>query len=358
MAVSARKAGFADDPVRRCPRTTESSARMFRTLALCLAVTLSAAPARAATCAGSDLLAAMPAADRAALDATVAAAPYPSGNHWRATKGASVIDLVGTFHIHDDRLNSVAARLTPVIAAADALYVEATTEDIARLQSDITRNPALMFITTGPTLPELLAEPDWQALVLQMNARGIPGFMASKFQPWYLMILLSLPVCAMDSMAAKDQGLDFMVMQTAAAQGVPVKALEPYDTVFRIFAVMDQTSQLDLIRSALPMADQAEDMFATMVNTYFSQNHRLLWEFSRRTALSAPGMDPAKAAADFGLMEKVLLTDRNRAWMDVILPAAEGRHIVVAAGAAHLSGPDGILNLISAAGYTLERQPF
>ncbi len=331
---------------------------MFRTLALCLIVTLSAAPVPAATCAGADLLAAMPAPDRAALDAAVAAAPFAQGNHWRATRGASVIDIVGTFHIYDDRLTPVAARLAPVIAGADALYVEATTEDIVRLQSDITANPGLMFITTGPTLPELLAESEWQALVAQMNARGIPGFMASKFQPWYLMILLSMPACAMDSIAARDQGLDFMLMQTAAAQGVPVKALEPYDTVFRIFTVMDKASQLDLIRSALPMADQAEDMFATMVNTYFSQDHRLLWEFSRRTALSAPGIDHAKAAADFALMEKVLLTDRNRAWIDVILTAAEGHRIVVAAGAAHLSGPDGLLNLISAAGYALEPQPF
>jgi uncharacterized protein len=55
-------------------------------------------------------------------------------------------------------------------------------------------------------------------------------------------------------------------------------------------------------------------------------------------------------------MEKALLTGRNRAWMKVILPAAAGHQIVVAAGAAHLSGPDGVLTLLAADGWRMTRQ--
>ena len=159
-------------------------------------------------------------------------------------------------------------------------------------------------------------------------------------------------------MSTQKQGLDAMVMQTAEGAGVPAHGLEPHDAVFRIFSVMDQAAQLDLVRAALPLADQAEDMFATMVSSYFTEDHRLIWEFSRVISLSGPGADPAKTAADFALMEKALLTDRNHAWTAVILPAANDRHIAVAVGAAHLSGPDGLLNLLSQAGYTLERRPF
>ncbi len=312
--------------------------------------------AQAAGCAGRDLIAALPAADRARLDAAVAGDPYAAGNWWRATREGSTIDIVGTFHIDDPRHDALAAKLAPVIAAADTVYLEATEVEMKALQAEMVKRPELIFITTGPTLPEQLRADEWKELSAQVAARGIPPFMASKFQPWYLMVLLGLPPCAMQDMQSESRGLDMRIMQAAKADRVPTKPLEPFDTVFRIFSVMTPAEQLDMVRTLLPMADQAEDMFATLTAAYFRGDHRLIWEYSRMASLAAPGIDPAKAAADFALMEQTLLTGRNRAWAGVILPAAAGRRIVVAVGAAHLSGPEGLLNLLAQAGYRMERQ--
>jgi hypothetical protein len=324
-------------------------------LTLWLAVPAAAQTGTPAACAGRDLIAAMTPAERAPLDAAVAGDPYATGNWWRATLDDSVIDIVGTFHIDDPRHIPVADRLRPVVAAADGVWLEATEAEMKALQADIARDPGLVIITDGPTLPELLSPEDWQTLSEQVAARGIPPFMASKFRPWYLMAILGLPPCAVAAAATAPKGLDQRIMDLAAAADVPTYALEPHDTVFKIFDIMSAAEQLDMVRTMLPMADQAEDMFATLTGAYFRGEHRLIWEFTRAAMFATPGIDRAKAEADFAQMEEVLLNARNRGWIDVILPAAEGRRIVVAAGAAHLSGPEGLLPLLAAAGYKLTR---
>lgn len=331
---------------------------MFFRLSTFVAALFLAGPA-AALCQGRDLLAHLPSMQRAALDRAVANAPFASGNHWRASKPGSTINVIGTFHLHDRRMDARAAGLELVVRAADSVYVEATDAEMQQLQREIGRNPDLLFIPrSDATLREALPEDEWQRLAAEMRARNIPPFMAAKFRPWYVTMLLSMPPCVMEEMLARREGLDRLIMDAAEAAAVPIEPLESFDTVFRIFSDMSQAEQIDMVRTTLALADQAEDMFATMTEAYFAQEHRRIWEFSRLQALAAPDADPAEMAADFAFMEAKLLTGRNRAWMDIILPAAEGRHIVVAVGAAHLSGPEGVLQFLAEAGYRLERLAF
>lgn len=331
---------------------------MFATLrrfALGLCIALSPLPA-AAACQGRDLLATLPGPERAALEAAVAAQPFAVGNHWRATRGGSTIHVIGTFHMFDARMTMHMRKLMPVLHQAGAIYLEATEKEMAELQAAMASRPELMF-TTGPTLPERLTDEEWQQLSAEMQARGIPAFLASKFRPWYVSVLLGVPPCAMDAAGGTSNGLDHLILTAAHEMGTPALPLEPYDTVFRIFENMPDTDEIEMIRASLPLTAMAEDMFAAMVAAYFREDHRMIWEMSR-TMTTARADDPAKAAADFTLLEEALVNSRNRAWMDVILPAAEGRTIVVAVGAGHLAGQQGLLNLLAEAGYSLERQPF
>ena len=308
-----------------------------------------------AQCAGRNLIDQMPAAEKAALVAMVAAQPYPDGNLWHASRGDSQIDLVGTLHLYDPRMQAMMHRIGPLIDGADLVLVEAGPDEMAALQKAATTQPDLLFRPDGPTLPEQLTKAEWKALSAELSARGIPPFLASKFQPWYVSMLLGFPACATSQMTDGPKGLDDLVMQRATAAGVPLQALEPFDTVFRLFAGMSDLEQVDMIRSSLAMASGADDQFATMIDSYFAGQHRLIWEFTRTQATQVPGLDPAQAAADFARMEQALLTGRTVPWMEVLLPAAQGKHVVVAVGAAHLSGEQGLLNMLDLAGYALVR---
>lgn len=363
-----RRAGFAAVAMPACaggtvpmtcrPSPSRKARQMPLRLILMLLGLLAAGPALA-LCQGRDLLAALPSVQARALETAVANAPFASGNHWRASRDGSTVNVIGTFHIFDRRMPGRMANLELVVRAADAIYLEATDAEMAEMQVAITRDPDLLFVPRkGATLPESLNADEWTSLSDEMRARGIPPFMAAKFRPWYVTMLLAVPPCAMEALATEREGLDRLVMDAAEANGVPLRALEPFDTVFRIFGAMSEAEQLDMVRATLPLASQAEDFFATMTEAYLAEEHRRIWEFSRLLTLATPGADPEKMAEDFALMEEQLLYGRNRAWMKVILDAAEGRHIVVAVGAAHLSGDEGLLRLLELAGYRLERQRF
>ena len=321
-----------------------------------LGLALLAAPG-AAACQGRDLIAALPDADRAALMRAADAVPFARGNLWRAERkterGAEVIHLVGTYHFDDPRHEAMMARLAPILDRARVVLVEAGPDEERALAAELLRRPEFMFLTNGPTLPEMLPEADWQALMAAMQARGVPPFLASKFRPWYMAMLLGLPPCAMPDLQRGAKGLDHRLIAAATAKGLPVQALEPFDTLFSIFGRLSMAEEIDMIRASLHLADRAEDMTATLANAYFAGQSWLIWEFSMVQARDAPGMTEADVARQFALAEDVLMVARNRAWVPVLLAAAGKGEVLAAFGALHLPGPDGVLALLQAEGFTI-----
>ncbi len=324
--------------------------RIFATLAALLCLS---APVQA-ECVGQNMIAALSPEDRAALDAMTAKSPYPSGNFWRATRGNQVVNLVGTYHFSDPRHAATMAALTPLITDATTVLVEAGPDEEKALQAHIAKDPSAMLIMSGPTLLEQLPPDDWKTLSDAMTARQIPPFMAAKFKPWYITVMLSIPPCAMAA-AVQANGLDAMVIDAARAANLPVKALEPYDTVFSIFGALSNEDQLAMIKSTLAMEEFGPDFSVTLADTYFSQDSRLIWEFMRLQALALPGYTSEAVEAEFARMEEVLMSKRNRSWIPVIEAAAASGPIFAAFGALHLSGQDGVLALLERKGFALER---
>lgn len=309
-----------------------------------------------AECQGSNLIAAMPAKAQADLRAQADAQPYAVGNYWVATKGPEVIHLIGTYHFNDPRHAATMAKLAPVLAQARTLLVEAGPAEEESLKQRISDDPSLIINMTGPTLPDLMQPDDWKLLSKAISARGIPAIMAAKFRPWYVSMLLSIPVCGMAEQVSPN-GLDNQLIQAAKAKGIDVRALEPYDTVFGIFGQMTQAQQIDMLTTALAMEDVSADTATTLGDAYFAEEGRLIWEFNRLQSLQMPGYTPERVDAEFAVLEKSMMTDRNRAWIPVIKAAAKDGPLLVGFGALHLSGEAGVLRLLENDGYTISRLP-
>ena len=311
-----------------------------------------------AECRGQDLIAALPASDVAAIRAAADAVPFAVGNGWRAVRGEEEVILIGTLHLDDARFEPVMTALTPYLARSKLVLVEAGPKEQALLKARLAKDPSLVVNTDGPTLPELLPEADWQALAAALSARGVPGFMAAKFRPWYIAVLLSIPPCAMTT--GLPNGLDQRLIARAADLGLPVEALEPYDTAFKLFQDGSLSEQVTLLTGAIAAEAQSEDMNATMIASYFAEDVRLGWEFTKLWTRSLPGYDPAAAEAEFALMEGTMMTARNLAWIPVIEAAVAKTDgpVLVAFGALHLAGDQGVLALLQEVGFTLERIAF
>ncbi|MBA3911348.1 MAG: TraB/GumN family protein [Rhodobacter sp.] len=316
---------------------------------------LMAAPL-AAECKGRNLFADMPADRLARIEAAVDAVPYPKGNYWRATRGDEVITLIGTYHLDDPRHMTTLKVIGPEIAAATTVLVEAGPVERKQLLDLIARDPSKIMIVDGPTLIETLPPDLWAGLSKALEMRGVPGLMAAKLQPWYAMVMLGIPPCAVAQMA-DPKGLDGLVIDTAEAAGVPVQGLEPFDTVFSIFGRLTQAEMVSMIRSTLAIEDQAEDYAATLADSYFAGKSRMIWEFLRAVSYDMPGFTPEQVDAEFARMEEVLIATRNRSWVPVLRNAAAKGPVFAAFGALHLSGEAGVLNLLASEGYTLTELP-
>ncbi len=329
---------------------------MTRLLASLLLVLFSAGAA-SARCAGEDLRGTLSPEDRAALASAVAATPYPEGNRWRATRGARVIDIVGTIHLSDPRLDPVMERLAPAVAAADLVLVEMSDEDEAALQSEIAADPGRLLLPGTETLPGFMDDATWQTLSDAIQARGLPPAMAARMQPWYLSLQLAIPPCAMPEIVAGARGLDHRVIEAARAGGVPVRSLEPVDTLFALFGQAPLEEQVKMLLLGMMPVEATEDAFTTTIEAYFDETHAEGWQMARVVARRTLDLPAEEIDAVFAEMETRLLDERNRAWIDVI-EAAEGDRLLLAFGAAHLFGEAGVLALLEREGYTIARLPF
>ncbi|MFE3838624.1 TraB/GumN family protein [Pseudogemmobacter sonorensis] len=315
-----------------------------------------AAPARA-DCSGTNMFEELQPSEQAALRSSAEAQPFAQGNFWRASRGDESLTLIGTYHFDDPRHDPTLAALRPLIAEAPALLVEAGPEEEAALMQALSDNPGLIFINDGPSLLDRLPPDTWKRLSEALEARGIPGVMAARFQPWYATVVLALAPCALES-GQTPRGLDGMLIEAAGALSVPVRALEPYDTLFAIFEGFDERQEIDMIESSLAMEGRSEDFAATLADLYFAGESRLIWELMRELSYGQPGYSREEVDAEMAVMEEAMMTRRNLAWIPVIEAAAAEGPPVVAFGALHLSGEAGVLNLLAERGWTLEPLPF
>ncbi|MBU2956698.1 TraB/GumN family protein [Paracoccus sp. 1_MG-2023] len=309
-------------------------------------------------CEGQNLFDQLDPDDRRELEDATAGVPFRRGILWRARRGDQQITLVGTYHFDDPRHRDTLAVIAPRIRDASALYVEAGPEEEAQLTRALQSDPSLMIDPEGPTLPERLSEEEWQELAIAMEDRGTPAVVASRMRPWYAAMILGVSPCMIRSMNGEVEGLDRQLVEVAQQGDVPVRALEPWDTIFDIFAGLSPKDEIDMIRAALPSASLADDYAVTLADAYFAGDVWKIWEFGRLEALRNAALPKAEIERQMELAQTRLMDNRNRAWVAPLVEGAEdaardGKGIVAGFGALHLPGENGVLALLAREGFAV-----
>ena len=323
---------------------------MLRTALTGLFLLFLPAAVLAQACGTRDLIAELGAEDRARLDGFVAVHPFAEGILFRATKGDSEVVVVGTIHLPDPRLDPIIDRLAETVRSADLLVLEASAEDEAGIQALAATNPEMFFITEGPTLIDLLSEEEWDQAVERLAAIGVPGFLAAKFQPWYLSMTLAVPPCAMSAVQSGEKGLDRRLESIAKDAGVPVGTLDDTEAVLRLFSDEPIERQLDGLRLTLETQADGDAATSTLIEAYFDGRTREAWEFAR-IQIEQAGIEDGEAM--FEEVNESLLVGRNADWEPRIVNHVTGKDAVIAVGAAHLSGESGVLRALERAGYSV-----
>lgn len=292
--------------------------------------------------------------DVADLEYAAADTLYGTGLYWSASKNGKRLSILGTMHLPDPRHTDLLDRVRPRMEAADLLMVEATKDDQTAMQSHMARNPDIMAITSGLTLPDRLDPATWDAVKDAAIARGVPGFMAAKMQPWFLTMTLSIPPCAMTAMMNGDLGLDAMLMDVAADANIPTAPLEAWQDTFALLTTGTFEDQLEMLQVSLMAPDLQDAMITELVDRYFDEQPAFGWLLGFYSVDFLPNITIADFDAQMVEFEETFLTARNRAWIPVIEGAAATHtDIFIGFGAAHLIGKHGVLNLLAQNGWDI-----
>lgn len=263
--------------------------------------------------------------------------PPPNPAVWEISRdGKPVGWLFGTIHALPNDRPWRSKPVAEAIAQADLLVVEAADLDRASLAKAM---DTLATPVDGPPLAARLPaplRPDLAALARKMgaNARDL-----DRQETWAAALAL-----AAQAGGPKGAGVDTALL--AEFRGRPVRALEGARRQLAIFDNLSEQDQRDLLASVVTGAADTPAL-----------EHRLaeawrIGKLAELTPLLHSGLlaDPELRAA--------LLVDRNRAWLGTIakLLDPENRPLV-AVGAAHMLGQDGLPTLLTGRGYTVRRLP-
>ena len=246
--------------------------------------------------------------------------------------------LFGTMHIlcaSDARLTD---SLKAAIASCDEVYFEINLSDM----SDMLNSIKYMRMNDSKKLSDLL-KPDEYARVkdyFTKHSSLLPFSMLERFKP----MLISGLIEEQGLDCQTTDGMELMIMQQlhSSTEKKPVNGLETAEFQAGLFDSIPYEQQAKELVNYIDSADENKKATRQLAELYVHQDLDSIGQLSDK---DDPGMS--------GYMD-LLLYNRNRKWareLDTLLP---GKSLLIAVGAAHLPGKEGVIELLRKEGYTVD----
>jgi hypothetical protein len=308
--------------------------------------------AQAPGCGGKNMIEEMKTTDAAAHERIMAAAAQTENANallWRIERaGTPVSYLFGTMHLTDDRINKLSPAVEAALKSARRLILEVGDLSSASFMKAFSRTRELMMFTDGRRLDQLLSEPEFAKVAGVLERSGLPREAAAAFRPWVATLMLALTDCERLRAGEGLLPLDARLAKDASARGVSVSGLESLEQQFRAMADVPEADQVEMLKASLRSYDRIADVVETTVQLYLARQLGAVWPFQLALAERSGVPREAFTAAEQSLVFSRNLGMRNKA----LEPLAEGG-VLIAVGALHLPGKQGLVALLREAGYTL-----
>jgi uncharacterized protein YbaP (TraB family) len=256
-------------------------------------------------------------APRCELPKSAAGAPFL----WKVQRdGGPIVWLYGTIHVAG--LAAVPASAIAALDGAKQFASELGDAEPPDTLADLARLPF------GKVLDSMLPENDWYDLVDALRGT-IKQDDLRHARPWFAMTRLTSKLAA-----SPKPSMDDALTERAKDHHVPIAALETWDTQMQ--ALVDGVSIEDL--------EQAIHARATIGCEV--EQIRVLYANG-----DAGALEPRLVVRD----QATLIDARNAKWQAQLEGYAKAQGAFVAVGLGHLLGPHGLVAVLAAAGYSVDR---
>jgi uncharacterized protein YbaP (TraB family) len=241
--------------------------------------------------------------------------------------------VFGTMHLLCKEDAILGDSLQYTIKNCDAVYFEIDMDDMFQMMGMIRH----LNMRGDTSLDQLLSDKDYLKLeaFIRKARLPIPMSMLRKMKPMFVSGLLSESLFE----CTQKNGMEELIMKSAKRQGKQIKGLETASFQAGLFdSIPYQIQALEL----LEFTDSIESVKLStykMVEYYKSQD---LENLLLITTESEPGLE--------NYMD-LLLYKRNRNWVSKFDSIAVKESCLIAVGAGHLPGKNGLLELLRAKGY-------
>jgi uncharacterized protein len=244
--------------------------------------------------------------------------------------------LFGTMHIlcaSDARLSS---NLKNIIKNCKQIYFEIDMDNMAELMGAM----KYLRMNDGVKLSDLLTTAEYEKVkdYFEKNKTMLPLSMMTRFKPYFVSSLIGEKMMTCE----KKNGMEELIMRESKQYDKEIKGLETTEFQASIFDSIPYDKQAKDLVAYIDSIDTYRQTTMEMVDVYRDQ------DLDRMDALmkkSDPGMEEYM---------DLLLYNRNRHWVMQLPPIMQGGSVLVAVGAGHLAGDQGVIKLLQKKGYTLK----
>jgi uncharacterized protein len=244
--------------------------------------------------------------------------------------------IYGTMHLLCESDAVLSDNLKKVIAAADEIYFEIDMDDIGQLLSGFT----LGKMKDDTTISQLLSEDEYQRIehFFSQNGLGVQLKMFNHMQPMLVSSLVYQAILPCD----QTDGIEMNIMKVAKQNTKEIKGLET--TAFQV-SLIDQIPYHQQAQELLYSIDSISSTKLEndeMTRIYKEQDIDKLLDYSLKT--------------DAGTTEEVqdvMINQRNKNWAEQFPNITKNKTLLIAVGAGHLGGKQGLVNLLKEKGYNL-----
>lgn len=244
--------------------------------------------------------------------------------------------VLGTLHSEDPRLLEWPPELVEAMQSADRMALELVPDPamLARLREAMAFGQGRL----SEVMDEALFD---QVVALLEDDYGMTESAVDRMRPWAVAMTLGTP--------PPETGLfmDLMLASRARGAGLEVVALETIDEQIDFLDGLEREDQIELIRETVESYDDYQAVFEELVAAYLDGDLGRLQALAGEQLADLPD-DIARHFEQKGLVERNRrMLERAEAWLD-------SGGLIIAVGALHLPGEEGLIELLRRRGWRVE----
>jgi uncharacterized protein YbaP (TraB family) len=253
-----------------------------------------------------------------------------SGNHLKQPSY-----LFGTMHVLCSRDATLSDSLKYIIRNCNEIYFEINLDDM----NGMFQSMKYMRMNDSKKLSDLLTQDDYNKVKNYFEKQGsiLPFSMLERFKP----LLISSLVEESGLDCQTTNGMELVIQQEAHAQSKKINGLETVEFQAGLFDSIPYDRQARDLVNYIDSVDIYKKTTSELVGVYLKQDLERIDELTR------------SGDASIANYIDLLLYNRSRKWADTLTDLLPQKSLLIAVGAGHLPGDNGLITLLRKRGFVL-----